>query len=47
MLKLSGLVLFNDCLAQADFAERFLNHPTLDATILPLGEGIGIGARRQ
>jgi predicted O-methyltransferase YrrM len=47
MLKLSGLAIFNDCLQVRDFAERFLNHPALDATILPLGEGAGIGARRQ
>ena len=47
MLKLSGLAIFNDCLPVGDFAERFLSHPALDATILPLGEGAGIGARRQ
>ena len=45
MLKLSGLAVFNDCLAMPEFAERFLRHDALDATILPLG--IGIGARRQ
>jgi predicted O-methyltransferase YrrM len=45
MLKLSGLAIFNDCLAMPEFAERFLRHEALDATILPLG--IGIGARRQ
>jgi predicted O-methyltransferase YrrM len=44
-LKLSGLTIFNDCLAMPDFAGRFLTHPALVATILPLG--IGIGARRQ
>ena len=27
------------------FNKRFLNHPNLDATILPVGDGIGIGAR--
>jgi predicted O-methyltransferase YrrM len=47
MLKLSGLVLFYNCLAERDFAEHFLNHPALDATILPMGEGTGIGARRR
>ena len=47
MLKLSGLAIFNDCLRVGDFPEPFLNHPALEATILPLGEGIGIGARRQ
>lgn len=45
MLKLSGLAIFNDCLATPEFAQRFLTHPALDATILPFG--IGIGARRQ
>lgn len=45
MLKLSGVAIFDDCLAVPDFARRFLNHPALDATILPLG--IAIGARRQ
>jgi predicted O-methyltransferase YrrM len=47
MLKLSGLAIFNDCLRVRDFPELFLNHPALESTILPLGEGIGIGARRQ
>ena len=28
-----------------DFNEYFLSHPALDATILPLGDGTGIGAR--
>lgn len=27
------------------FNKAFLNHPELDATILPVGDGIGIGAR--
>jgi predicted O-methyltransferase YrrM len=45
MLKLSGLAVFDDCLGMPEFAERFLSHEALDATILPLG--IGIGARRQ
>jgi caffeoyl-CoA O-methyltransferase len=45
MLKLSGLAVFNDCLTMRGFAERFLTHPALDATILPTG--IGIGARRR
>ncbi len=34
-----------DVLAIRTFNERFLNHPDLDATILALGNGIGIGAR--
>jgi predicted O-methyltransferase YrrM len=47
MLKLSGLVIFYDCAPETDFVRLFLAHPSLDATILPLGEGTGIGARRQ
>ncbi len=47
MLKLSGLAIFYDCAAADDFVRRFLTHPALDATILPLGGGTGIGARRQ
>ena len=27
------------------FNKTFLNHPALDATIVPIGDGIGIGAR--
>ncbi len=27
------------------FSKAFLNHPQLDATILPIGDGLGIGAR--
>jgi caffeoyl-CoA O-methyltransferase len=45
MLKLSGLAIFDDCLEMREFSRGFLSHPALDATILPLG--IGIGARRQ
>ncbi len=30
-----------------DFNRHFLNHPQLDATILPIGTGIGIGARLE
>ena len=44
-LKLSGLAVFNDCLGMPEFAEQFLRCEALDATILPMG--IGIGARRQ
>lgn len=65
MLKLSGLVIVDDCLlggrvaadpapgedaavaAMRDFNRYFLAHPELDATILPLGNGTGIGARRR
>ncbi len=49
MLKLSGLVVVDDCLlddeSARDFNEYFLRHPELDATILPLGTGTGIGSR--
>ncbi len=31
--------------AMRDFNEYFLSHPQLNATILPLGDGTGIGAR--
>jgi caffeoyl-CoA O-methyltransferase len=65
MLKLSGLVVVDDCLmggrvstatspgedplvtAMRDFNDYFLSHPDLDATILPLGNGTGIAARKQ
>jgi caffeoyl-CoA O-methyltransferase len=51
MLKLSGLVVVDDCLgepdAMRDFNQYFLAHPSLDATILPLGRGTGIGARKR
>lgn len=42
VLKLSGLVILNG-VHDADF---FLNHPQLDAAILPLGDGLGIAARK-
>lgn len=63
MLKLSGLIVVDDCLlggrvavaeetlqstdaaAARTFNHAFLNHTQLDATILPLGTGIG--ARRR
>lgn len=47
MLKLSGIVVIDDCLAGGldEFNEYFLGHPDLDATILPVGNGTGIGAR--
>jgi predicted O-methyltransferase YrrM len=46
-LKLSGLAIFYGCTSTPAFVRRFLEHPELDATILPIGEGTGIGARRQ
>ena len=27
------------------FSRTFINHPELDATIVPIGDGVGIGAR--
>jgi caffeoyl-CoA O-methyltransferase len=47
MLKLSGIVVIDDCLVGGleEFNEYFLAHPDLDATILPIGNGTGIGAR--
>lgn len=49
MLKRSGLVIVDDMLGDLKemraFNEYFLNHPDLDATILPLGNGTGIAAR--
>jgi predicted O-methyltransferase YrrM len=51
MLKLSGLVIVHGCLADEQaarsFAHLFVRHPDLDATILPIGAGTGIGARVQ
>ena len=34
-----------DVVAMRAFNDYFLSHPELDATILPLGDGTGIGAR--
>jgi caffeoyl-CoA O-methyltransferase len=34
-----------DTLAIREFNRRFLQHPQLDATIVPVGDGVGIGAR--
>lgn len=50
LLKLSGLIIFNNLLDHAGpgkFDRDFLHHPDLDATIIPLGSGLGIGARKQ
>jgi predicted O-methyltransferase YrrM len=49
LLKLSGLLVFNNLLAAPadEFIPRFLHHPDLDATLLPLGGGLGIGARTR
>ncbi len=51
MLKRSGIVVVDNLLElqnSADiraFTKAFMNHPELDSTILPVGDGIGIGAR--
>jgi predicted O-methyltransferase YrrM len=49
MLKLSGIVVIDNCLYEGAeaFNRYFLSHPALDATILPIGDGTGIGARIQ
>jgi predicted O-methyltransferase YrrM len=47
MLKLSGLAIFENALDDPAFARYFLSHSALDATILPLGAGTAIGARRK
>ncbi len=51
MLKLSGLAIVDGCLTDLattrDFNAYFLNNPALDSTILPVGGGTAIGARRQ
>ncbi|PZR56694.1 MAG: hypothetical protein DLM50_07635 [Candidatus Meridianibacter frigidus] len=51
LLKRSGLVLVNNLLQDSavirSFNEAFLHHPALDATIVPVGAGLGIGARIQ
>jgi predicted O-methyltransferase YrrM len=50
LLKLSGLLIFNGVLrtgSPSGFAREFLRHPALDATILPVGEGLALGARTQ
>ncbi len=49
VLKLSGLVILNGLTADDEtgaFNRTFLQHPQLDAAILPLGAGLGVGARK-
>lgn len=49
VLKLSGFIIFNGLTADEEtsaFNALFLDHPQLDAAILPLGAGLGIGARK-
>ncbi len=50
LLKRSGLVVVDGLWSgEADagdaFNRAFLTHPEIDATILPLGDGVGLGAR--
>lgn len=51
LLKLSGLLIFNNVIAAREstdaFNRAFLLHPDLDATIIPLGGGLAIGARKR
>jgi caffeoyl-CoA O-methyltransferase len=50
LLKLSGFLIFNNLLtseATSAFNREFLHHPDLDATIIPVGGGVGIGARKR
>ena len=50
LLKLSGLIIFNGLLESPqtqEFNREFLHHPDLDATIIPLGSGLGLGARKK
>ncbi len=50
LLKLSGLIIFNGVLLHEEsdhFNRAFLRHPDLDATIIPLGSGLGLGARKR
>ena len=49
LLKLSGLLIFSDLLDERNeaFNELFLGHEHLASTILPIGGGLGIGARKQ
>ncbi|HKU66412.1 MAG TPA: O-methyltransferase [Candidatus Baltobacteraceae bacterium] len=50
LLKLSGLIIFNGLLQSdktEEFNRAFLHHPDLDATIIPLGSGLGLGARKR
>lgn len=50
LLKLSGLIIFNGLLQTQEteeFNAAFLRQPDLDSTIIPLGGGLGIGARKR
>jgi predicted O-methyltransferase YrrM len=48
LLKRSGLLIIDDVLhplVDPDFHKMFARYPGIDATILPLGDGVGLGAR--
>ncbi len=48
LLKRSGLIIIDDMLhpmVDRNFHRTFLRHPELDAIILPLGDGVGLGSR--
>lgn len=47
MLKRSGLVIVDGLLDEdaEEFTRWFLQHPNLDATLVPVAKGVGIGAR--
>jgi predicted O-methyltransferase YrrM len=49
LLKLSGLIIFNNLLHKRNeaFNAAFLEHEQLAATILPVGGGVGLGARKK
>ena len=49
LLKLSGLIIFNGLLEtpNEEFNDLFLNHEELASTILPIGAGVGLGARKE
>src|SRR5207237_8974052 len=44
----SGAVAADDASTNAirEFNRKFVKHPSLDATILPVGDGLGIGVKR-
>lgn len=48
LLKLSGLIVFNGLIGDPsldEFSRKLLQHPDLDATIVPFDTGLGLGAR--
>ncbi|MFN2450495.1 MAG: O-methyltransferase [Candidatus Baltobacteraceae bacterium] len=49
LLKLSGLLIFSHLLEEPDeaFNALFFEHEHLAATIVPIGGGLGLGARKQ